>query len=496
MDKHGYQLPLLMEQIAQHDLVEIYGHGSSINSVEIADETNIFRIQVNEITSFLDPNFQINTKSIESQYCIEKRLDLREIFSPGSLTTSSAIIEFADLVATDLNIRVVLIGFDFSIRSRMENSVSIASKSNRIDIPEKAVLDALKIEFEENFYKKNNPKIIHIGFLSISLLTPEVYSKILKFNDSYRALATVDPYAIDSGYKFESHFDLQDALDLGSVLVVAEITTNHYGCLARLIAMIRLVVEQGCKVIKLQKRHIPFVYGADALSQPYQSPFGTTFNDYREGLEFGEAEFQLIDQVCARYQVKWFCSVLDVESFNFICNLGAKCIKVPSTVSENKDLLEKVERNFRHQLVISTGFTPSSYQDQIFERFGHLERVAVLHCISSYPAPLESLNLNVIKTLNKRAANDHTFVIGYSSHDMGSLGSQLAVASGARIIEKHVKLGETEWGHFDHVAVDLLSAGLSSFVSDINLIDKILGDGIKKVQSCENHKYKFDSGGE
>ena len=62
---------------------------------------------------------------------------------------------------------------------------------------------------------------------------------------------------------------------------------------------------------------------------------------------------------------------------------------------------------------------------------------------------------------------------------MGSLGSMLAVAAGARMIEKHIKFGVTEWMHFDDTAIDVISE-LPSFVSDLIKVDKALGSEKKK----------------
>ena len=65
---------------------------------------------------------------------------------------------------------------------------------------------------------------------------------------------------------------------------------------------------------------------------------------------------------------------------------------------------------------------------------------------------------------------------------MGSLGSMLAVAAGARMIEKHIKFGVTEWMHFDDTAIDVISE-LPSFVSDLIKVDKALGSEKKSIKS-------------
>ena len=81
-------------------------------------------------------------------------------------------------------------------------------------------------------------------------------------------------------------------------------------------------------------------------------------------------------------------------------------------------------------------------------------------------------------------------VPGYSSHDLGSFGCSLAVAAGARMIEKHVKLGDVPWVHFDKVAVDLKGHDFAKFVKEIRTAERIMGSEVKRILPCETHKYE------
>jgi N-acetylneuraminate synthase len=65
----------------------------------------------------------------------------------------------------------------------------------------------------------------------------------------------------------------------------------------------------------------------------------------------------------------------------------------------------------------------------------------------------------------------------------------LAIASGARMIEKHVKLGDVDWVHFDKVAIDLTTGEFARFVQDLRVAEEIMGSGEKKIFECEHHKY-------
>ena len=90
---------------------------------------------------------------------------------------------------------------------------------------------------------------------------------------------------------------------------------------------------------------------------------------------------------------------------------------------------------------------------------------------------------------NELSSKNPKIIPGYSSHDLGSICSMLAVASGAKMIEKHVKFGNVEWAHFDEVAIDLCNGDLQDFVNNIKKAEIILGEKRKQIMSSEHHKY-------
>ena len=77
---------------------------------------------------------------------------------------------------------------------------------------------------------------------------------------------------------------------------------------------------------------------------------------------------------------------------------------------------------------------------------------------------------------------------GYSSHDIGFMGSMGAVFSGARMIEKHIKLGNSDFAHFDETALDV-NLEFPDFVEKIRAAELIYGEGEKVILDCEHHKY-------
>jgi N-acetylneuraminate synthase len=112
-----------------------------------------------------------------------------------------------------------------------------------------------------------------------------------------------------------------------------------------------------------------------------------------------------------------------------------------------------------------------------------------MHTNSSYPTPDSEINIAVVEFYNELSKSIDNLVPAYSSHDDGSFGSIMAVAAGAKMIEKHVKIGVNEWAHFDSVALDLENGEFKDYVNNIRKAEVIYGSNLKVINPSENHKY-------
>ena len=268
--------------------------------------------------------------------------------------------------------------------------------------------------------------------------------------------------------------------------IVAEITTNHFGNMDRMEKLISGASKAGADSVKLQKRDINSIYTREKLNEKYVSPFGKTFGDYRKALELDENQMNIAYEIAKNLGLEIFYSALDIKSFEYLKMLGHTRIKLPSTISNKKDYLDYVSENYKGELVISTGMTDENYLDYILNHFLKARRIFLLHCISSYPTFPNDIN---IATVNRYARLDKARIVpGYSSHDVGIFGSLMAIGAGAKMIEKHIKLGNTEWGHFDDTAMDV-NTEFISFVSSIRGGERIIGSQSKRVLPSEHHKY-------
>lgn len=362
--------------------------------------------------------------------------------------------------------KVYLVGFDFSADA---GSAQVAGPSfDASDMAQRRLV----IGMQENFFlnalymlRGSEVDVAHVGHRSFSRLTPE---ELAAEYAPMPATARAEP----------------------KVAVVAEITTNHFGDRARLERMVRAARAAGADWVKVQKRDPETFYSPEQLAAPYKSPFGSTFGDYRRQLELSGEDFEFLDALCRRIGLRWFASVLDSASYRFIRQFNPVLIKLPSTISEFTDYLSSVARDTDCGVVLSTGMTDKAYEAWILETFAKVPQLYLMHANSAYPTPAQDCNIGVVRHYARLSAQHPHLIPAYSSHDAGWFGSALAVAAGARMVEKHVKLGNTDWAHFDAVALDLTTGDFRDYVTKIREAELVMGSEEKTVAPSEHHKYR------
>lgn len=263
------------------------------------------------------------------------------------------------------------------------------------------------------------------------------------------------------------------------VYVVAEIGINHNGSLEDALAMIDVAAQAGCDAVKFQKRTPEICVPLDQQSVERDTPWGRmTYLDYRHKVEFGRDEYEAIARYCAQRGVAWFASPWDVPSVDFLELMDVPAHKIASASLTDDELLVAVRETGR-TVILSTGMSTIDEIRHAVDVLGR-ERLILCHTTSSYPAPTEELNLRMLHTLM------HLFPdvpIGYSGHEIGLQTSVAAVALGATFVERHITLDRANWGSDQAASVE--PSGLQRLVRDIRVVEKALGDGVKKVYESE-----------
>ena len=263
----------------------------------------------------------------------------------------------------------------------------------------------------------------------------------------------------------------EKGIKIMGIFIIAEIGINHNGDVEITKQLIDVAKIAGADAVKFQKRTIDLVYTKEMLDSPRKSPWGTTQQEQKKGLEFGLDEYQEIDAYCKKKGIEWFASAWDLESQKFLRQFDCKYNKIASAMIVYEDLLKEVALEKKHTF-ISTGMTEFDQIEravEIFKKAGC--PFELMHCVSTYPMADEDANLNCIKTLRDR----YQCNVGYSGHEVGLAVSYAAAALGISSLERHITIDRAMYGSDQAASVE--TTGFIQLVGAVRKIEKAMGDG-------------------
>lgn len=257
------------------------------------------------------------------------------------------------------------------------------------------------------------------------------------------------------------------------VYVVAEAGINHNGDIAIAKRLVDMAADAGCDAIKFQKRSIDIVYSQETLDAPRESPWGSTQREQKNALEFGHDEYAELDAYCREREIAWSASAWDLPSLAFVEAFDPPFHKVASAMITHDEFVRSVAALGRPTLV-STGMCDIEQVDVIVDIFkGAGTPFALLHTVSTYPAPEDHLNLRAIHVLRER----YGVPVGYSGHEASVSPSVVAAALGASVLERHITLDRSMYGSDQSASLE--EAGLRQLVTITRKLPQMLGNGHK-----------------
>jgi len=228
--------------------------------------------------------------------------------------------------------------------------------------------------------------------------------------------------------------------------IIAEMSGNHMGRLDRALALIDAAADAGADAVKLQ------TYTADTITIDHDGPEfriegglweGYTLHRlYREAHTPWDWHPALFERARAR-GIAIFSSPFDETAIELLERLDAPAFKIASFEIVDTPLIRRAARSGK-PLIISTGMASLGEIQAAIEAAGNAP-VALLHCVSGYPAPVDEMNLKTIPHL----AEAFGVPVGLSDHSLGVAAPIAAAALGATIIEKHLTLSRADGG-VDH----------------------------------------------
>jgi len=230
--------------------------------------------------------------------------------------------------------------------------------------------------------------------------------------------------------------------------IIAEIGVNHNGDVGIAKQLIDAAVAAGADAVKFQKRKLTETYREEIIAEPRRGEQGLQYIvPLLIEFELSDDAFRELYAYCKARDITFMCTPWDRASVDFLETMELAGYKIGSPDMTNFPLIEYVLATGKPMLM-STGM---STEDEIRRTLAFLEAkdadYALFHCVSTYPAAPEEINLRFMQTLREWSGRP----VGYSGHDTGTAISLAAVAMGARLLERHLTLDRTMRGP-DHKA--------------------------------------------
>ena len=285
------------------------------------------------------------------------------------------------------------------------------------------------------------------------------------------------------------HIDGREVGDGSSPYIIAEMSANHNGKLDAAYAIIRAAKAAGADAVKIQ------TYTPDTIT------LNSKTDDFiiHGGLWNGRTLYDLYEEAHTPWNwhkpmfdyarevgITMFSTPFDTTAIDLLEDLGAPAYKIASFEVIDLPLI-RYAASTRKPIIISTGMAD---QNEIAEaldaaKTAGCEDLAILHCVSGYPAPAEDYNLSTIGDMIRR----FNVVTGLSDHTLDNATSIASIALGASIIEKHFTLDRNGGGPDDSFSLE--PADLEALCRDARTAWTALGGVDYGRKSSEQGNIQF-----
>ncbi|WP_440938012.1 N-acetylneuraminate synthase family protein [Candidatus Pelagibacter sp.] len=269
--------------------------------------------------------------------------------------------------------------------------------------------------------------------------------------------------------------------NLKKTFLIAEIGNNHEGDIKTAKKLISQAAKAKVDAVKFQT----FIT-EDFINNQDKKRFKLL-----KKFELNQKQFLDLKKFAHKNKLLFISTPLDIKSSDFLIK-NADIIKIASSDNNFFPMFDKIIKS-KKNVIISTGLINIEQINYIKKKIYKLvgkkkahERIAFLHCVTSYPVNYKYANLNSIRYLKEKLK----FAIGYSDHTLGIDASITATSLGAKIIEKHFTINKKYSNFRDH----MLSADLNELkkmVLKIRKIELLLGKYEKNIQNCEKNFLKI-----
>lgn len=270
---------------------------------------------------------------------------------------------------------------------------------------------------------------------------------------------------------------------MDKVLIIAEAGVNHNGSVEIAKKLVDAAKAAGADIVKFQTskpKNIISKFAQKAEYQKKNTGADESQLDMIKKISLSYDAHKEICEYCKKVGIQYLSTPFDLDSIDFLAELGCNIWKIPSGEVVDLPQLEKIAKR-NEKVILSTGMCT---MDEVRAAVKVLKdngagEITLLHCTTQYPAEFEDVNLKAMLSLR----DEFGCKIGYSDHTRGIEVPIAAVAMGATVIEKHFTLDRNMIGP-DHKA-SLEPDELAAMVKSIRNIEVAMGDGNKQPKPVE-----------
>jgi N,N'-diacetyllegionaminate synthase len=254
--------------------------------------------------------------------------------------------------------------------------------------------------------------------------------------------------------------------------VIAEAGVAHFGSVDKAFALVDLAVDAKADAVKFQH------FRSDRLVGP-SSP---EWRDRLRRRELSDDDMQRVADYARKRGVTFLCTAHDEHALDFLDRtVGVPAFKIGSGEVENWPYIGEIARRGK-PIIISTGMYTSELirkaLDVLSENGGN--EVAVLHCVTSYPADPATINLDAMRQIGEFFEGP----VGYSDHTAGTAVALASVALGAEVLEKHITL-DFDVPDAQDWKVSCGPDDLAKFVADVRAVTAARGGEQRRLSENE-----------
>ncbi len=249
------------------------------------------------------------------------------------------------------------------------------------------------------------------------------------------------------------------------VKIIAEIGINHNGSIELCKEMIMLAKVAGADYAKIQKRNPDVCVPEAQKTKRRVTPWGEmSYIEYKHRIEFSEEQIKELVEYARELGIEMFASVWDLDSVKVMARYST-IGKIGSASITDLELCKAARAAF-DTLIVSTGM---STEEEIEQCVSACNPDVIMHTNSTYPCPVEDLNLRYIEWLQKKYPQAE---IGWSGHEYGLVTTFATIGLGATWVERHITLRRDMWGSDQSSSVE--PSGLIKLVKGIRDIEKAM----------------------